>query len=109
MIDTPRTDAAVAQYDQYGQSRRLVLADFARQLERELADERKATSTLREINKGIMHDMVTLAEKLVEAMHERDEARENLIEAMDWSQTTPNEAPCQWRRWRKAAGLGDGQ
>jgi hypothetical protein len=50
-----------------------------------------------------------LERELNQAIKERDEARENLIEAMDWSQTTPNEAPCQWRRWRKAAGLEEEQ
>jgi hypothetical protein len=40
-----------------------------------------------------------------DVLRELAEARECLIEAMDWSKSTPLEAPCQWRRWRKAAGL----
>ena len=36
MTDTPRTDEAIEAYDACGKSRDLVLADFARQLERRL-------------------------------------------------------------------------
>lgn len=42
MTDTPRTDEAIEAYDACGKSRDLVLADFARQLERELDEARAA-------------------------------------------------------------------
>jgi hypothetical protein len=89
MSDTPRTDAVdtLRETESNFLHYRNILK-HAKQLERELADERKATSTLREINKGITHDMVTLAEKLVEAMHERDKARECLREAIAYRDRT---------------------
>jgi hypothetical protein len=101
--ETPRTDAE--QFVEKSEDNPFVEAAFARQLERELADERKATSTLREINKGIMHDMVTLAEKLIEAMQERDKARECLREAIAYRDVTMSGYDLQ--EWIEA--LGDKQ
>jgi hypothetical protein len=46
MSDTPQTDFAVGQHDPWGQSTQVVLASFARQLERELAEAQKC---LREV------------------------------------------------------------
>jgi hypothetical protein len=51
MSDTPRTDSAVGQHDPWGQSTQLVLAGFARQLERELAEAQECLREAVEITK----------------------------------------------------------
>jgi hypothetical protein len=99
-MDTQHTDAA--QFTLGDGPAKYVYAAFAAGLERELADERKATSTLREINRGITHDMVTLAEKLIEAIKERDKARECLREAICYRDSSMSGYDLE--EWREAAG-----
>ena len=120
MTDTPRTNEAEANTIACG----IPISMVCRQIERELNEERKSTLTLREINRGITHDMVTLAEKLIEATKERDEARECMREIINgykrttyltgydgekvvgddvWA--TKSVTGNTYRRWRKAARM----
>ena len=91
MSDTPRTDEAVAQYDQCGQSRQLVLATFARQLERELAD----MTAIRDSE----------SRWATQYKQERDEARECLLEII--SQLTLVDARPSGETWQLATCDGD--
>jgi predicted nucleic acid-binding Zn-ribbon protein len=78
-VETPRTDAVIEypfmedRLQRYGTA--MVLADFARQLERELAEVRGENEVLREQNAALNQENVAMERDLEAARGERDEAR----------------------------------
>jgi len=90
MSDTPRTDAASIDNS-------YVDVDFARQLERELAD-----MTARMVEVRALAGPIDLG-IIAKLKAERDEARECLLDAIGFRNTDLNGYDLE--RWRKAAGL----
>lgn len=106
MSDTPRTDSqAFCRARAKGwiaPGKDAVSADFARQLERELAASQFALDASNGLRSLVMQERDELTK-------ERDEARACLIEAMDEIErehsVIKHRSPILWSIWRKAAGL----